>query len=159
MDADVHLASVPPHLKVKYFCCDNRYVKVSAQALCDISHLPQDSPIQIHIYDSDGLQPVAYIVYYFFHTAKEIFIDLVVSRQPGLGAILLKVVRSVANRYRYATRFFAAPHYPVEGLPYKSELPLYRYYRSLGFTPTANFEAPNFAATSVEFYTPFKVNE
>lgn len=159
MAADVYLASIPEHLKVKYFCSDNRYVKVSHAALCDVSHLPPDSPIQIHIYEGDASQPAAYIVYYFKHRAAEIYIDLVVSRIKGLGATLLKVVRAVADRFRYATRFVAAPHYPVEGMPYKSELPLYRYYRSLGFTPTADFEAPNFVASSVEFYTPFKVNE
>lgn len=92
MDTDVYLASIPPHLKVRYFCSDNRYVHVSSLALYDIIHLPTDSPIEIHIYERESIKPLAYIVYYFRHPAKEIYIDLVVSYLPGLGATLLKVV-------------------------------------------------------------------
>jgi hypothetical protein len=125
------------------------------EALADVAHLDVDSPCQLHIYllPSVAHEPVAYIVYYFNHFKKEIYVDLVVNTAPktGLGAALLNVVMTLAARFRYSVRLVAAPHYPVEGLPDRPAVSLYRYYVRLGFTPSVDFEAADFDAAFVEF--------
>lgn len=148
------LASLCAAYDVRYTCKDNRYAKVSMAALTDISHMNDpDCPFQLTII-VDG-RAAAYIVYYIYHRAREVYIDLVVNtlRGTGLGAALLKVVVAVAARFHYSVRLVAAPHYPVEGLPDRPALQLYRYYERLGFKAAVDFERANDLA-SVEFTMP-----
>ncbi len=124
-------------------------------AIADVAHLEAGDPCQLNVYTSIGQSqdPMACIVYYFNHYKKEIYVDLVINtaRGTGLGAALLKVVMALANRFRYTVRLVAAPHYPVEGLPDRAAINLYRYYARLGFTPAVDFEVPGFDAAFVEF--------
>jgi hypothetical protein len=145
--------SLIPGYDVRYMVKNNRYVFTTMQALADVSHLEVGALCQLSVYASQA--PIAYIVYYFNHYKKEIYVDLVVNTAPGtgLGAKLLNVIITLAARFHYSVRLVAAPHYPVEGVPDRPAITLYRYYARLGFTPAVDFEAPGFNAAFVEFTT------
>lgn len=137
---------------VRYICKDNRYATVTMTALTDVAHLNDpEIPFQIHVHNPGTSKPAAYIVYYIYHNKRDVFIDLVVNtiRGTGVGEALLKVVIAVAARFRYSVRLVAAPHYPVEGLPDRPALHLYRYYSRLGFRPAVDYEVADLP--SVEF--------
>jgi hypothetical protein len=152
-----HLATLVAKYDVRYLCKDNRYATVSMTALTDVAHLNDpDTPFQLHVHIPGTSKPAAYIIYYINHWKREVYVDLVVNTLcgTGIGATLLKVVIAVAARFHYSVRLVAAPHYPVEGLPDRPALPLYRYYSRLGFRPSVDYDVPEFNAASVEFTMP-----